>query len=128
MNRAVLAVVLATIVLPVSTQPMTGPVYMTGAYLLQLVTFPPEARGNLSPAQATDADRAYRYMDGVHDASAGKAWCDNRPHPPKPDTVYAAAIAGLRELPPPELKRNAAHLIVEIWGRRWPCTAGRSRQ
>lgn len=98
-----------------------GPVYMTGAALLELLDVPAASRGHLSPAQQANADRAYRYMDGVHDATAGTRWCDNAADPPKPDTLYAAAITGLRALPPPELKRNAAELIVRIWSQRWPC-------
>lgn len=120
MRRFGPAVALAVAALTARAEP-PAPVYMTGERLLGLLAIPPESVGNLTPAQENDLDRAYRYMDGVHDATTGKEWCDNQPHFPKPDVIYSEAGKGLKTLPPAALKRNAAHLLVEIWRRRWPC-------
>jgi hypothetical protein len=101
--------------------------WMTGARLLAMMTFPPSVKGNfdMTPEQYTDSERAGSYIEGVHDMSAGRSWCNNERYPANPDTLRDAVVIGLRTLPPEQLKRSAADLIVEIWGKRWPCTGRR---
>lgn len=127
--RAVIVFAVAASI-SVSAQPTSAPVWMTGTQLLALLTFPAHIKGNLdmSPAQYLDAERARLYIEGVHDLSAGKSWCYSRMYPPAPDTVRDAVVMGLRSLPPEQLRRNAAELMVDIWRKRWPCgRAGSAR-
>lgn len=121
--RAVLLALALAFAFPAAAQPAKVPVWMTGQALLALLTFPSSVKGGLdmSDAQFLDAERARLYIEGVHDNSAGKAWCYNTVNPPGPDAVHDAVVMGLRSMAPAQLKRNAADLIVEIWQNRWPC-------
>lgn len=108
-----------------ATTPVRATPWMTGKELLTLVTYPPDAKNNfdLNAKRYLDAERARLYIEGVHDISEGKSfWCLKKGHMPKPDVMREAVEIGLRQLPAEQLRRNAADLIVEIWGRRWPCS------
>lgn len=120
--RAALLLCLA-IALPAAAQPAGTVPWMTGERLLKMVTFPPGAKGNfdLTPDQYLDAQRARYYIEGVHDKTEGKSWCYSLRHRPGPDALLDNIYAGLRKLPPAQLKRNASDLITEIWSERWPC-------
>jgi hypothetical protein len=111
------------LVIPCSAQPVAVAPWMSGARLVAMVTFPPSAKGNLdlTPEQYLNAERARLYIEGVHDATEGKAWCYSERYRPGPDALRDDAEAGLRALPPAQLKGNAADLIVEIWRKKWPC-------
>ena len=96
---------------------------MTGQRLVDLQKTPPNAQNNLqlTPSQYLDDRRAESYMDGVHDATEGKGWCYDAKSKPKPDTIKETVIWTLRAMPPDQLKRNAADLIVEILAAKYPC-------
>jgi hypothetical protein len=114
-----------------AAQPVRATPWMTGEGLLELATYPPGAKNNfdLTPKQYLDAERARLYIEGVHDNSEGKSsWCYRKGYQPKPDVMREAVEMGLRKLPPEQLKRNAADLIVEIWGQRWPCADRKEAQ
>ncbi len=127
MKCAALFIVAALDALPAAASP--APIAMTGSMLLELITFPPDVHStfDLSPGQYLDLERGYKYLDGVRGATAGKSWCYSKQYPAKPDTMYGAAIDGLKQLPAAQLKRKAADLIVDIWSKRWPCGARRAR-
>lgn len=119
------------LVLLTTTQSVRATPWITGEELLELVTYPPSAKNNfdLTPKQYLDAERARLYIEGVHDYSEGKSsWCYSKGYQPKPDVMREAVEIGLRKLPPEQLKRNAADLIVEIWSKRWPCTDRKETQ
>jgi hypothetical protein len=88
--------------------------YLTGAELVRKLA---------SPQEAHDAEL---YIKGAHDATERKLWClrdRSWKAPPKmrsPD-LQAFALNGLRALPPAQLKRNAADLLLELWQDKWPC-------
>lgn len=115
--------------LPLYAQSLKDGPWMTGERLLRMLTYPPGAKNNfdLTPDQYIDSERARSYIDGVHDMSEGKSWCYSERYQPGDEALHADVVMGLRKLPPGQLKRNAADLIVEIWGKRWPC-ADRRRQ
>lgn len=115
-------------------QPVTVAPWMTGARLLGLYAAEP-SRAIAGPyGKYSEAERvavretvskasAAAYVDGVHDATEGKAWCYSVKASPHPDELQSEALWGLRALPPEQLKRNAADLIVDIWRKKWPCGA-----
>jgi hypothetical protein len=98
---------------PVPPLPKVAP-WMTGAQLVQKLS---------SPAEARDAEL---YIKGAHDATERKEWCfadrsGKAPPKPRPPDLQAFVLNGLHALPPAELKRNAADLIIELWQDKWPC-------
>lgn len=69
------------------------------------------------------------YISAVYDATEGRTWCRNEKNrTPKPDTLWDESRFGLHRLPPEQLKRNAAELLVEIWREKWPCPDGERRK
>lgn len=69
------------------------------------------------------------YITAAHDATEGRAWCENRKiNSPKAETLDMVSREGLWRLPPDQLKRNATDLLIEIWRERWSCPAGERRQ
>lgn len=99
--------------LPIKPIPAAAP-WMTGAQLLQKL------------ARPSDAREAEAYIEGIHDATEHKEWCHSdysgRVTPKqRPTDMLAGILDGLRALPPAQLKRNAADLVVEIWQDKWPC-------
>ena len=59
------------------------------------------------------------YLLGVLDATEGIGWCDYRTF--KTTTLGEEIFAGFKALAPPGLKARAAHVIVDILARRFPC-------
>ncbi|GAB3416578.1 hypothetical protein NX774_12290 [Massilia agilis] len=102
--------------------------WMTGERLLELAKWPDGARDNLdlTPRQNLAQQQAKLYLHGVHDATEGKAWCYSAETRPKPAVLESAALDALRSMPPSQLKRNAADLVVQAWASAWPCRGGRS--
>jgi hypothetical protein len=78
----------------------------------------------------TNRDRGQAYIDGVHDATEGVAWCYSEKYRPAPMELSSDVIWGLRAMPPVQLKGNAAELLADIWRKKWPCPpqAQRRRQ
>jgi hypothetical protein len=110
-------------------QPAHAVPWVSGAQLLELLTVPAGVPNALSmtPKQYLDAERARLYVEGVHDRAlaTGPKWCPNAQYPPKPDVMHEAVLIGLRKLPPDQLRRSAADLVIEIWSARWPCAHAR---
>lgn len=116
--------------------------WMTGEQLLRLLTplelsDMPAHPGTTLSARREMADRLSvqnarlfeGYLIAVHDSTEGKTWCENRKiNSPKAETLDSVSREGLWRLPPEQLKRNAADLLVEIWSVRWSCPAGERRQ
>jgi hypothetical protein len=121
MRAAILLWLIA--MLPAGAQPAGEFPWMTGERLLRMVTFPPGTKGNfdLTPEQYLDAEQARYYIVGVHEKTDGKSWCYSKRSRPGPDALLDDIYAGLRKLPPAQLKRNASDLITKIWSERWPC-------
>jgi hypothetical protein len=113
-----LAITLPCVAQPVSTAP-----WMTGQQLVELYNRPSGAQSR-TEATAREQLRQYQaeaYLNGVHDATEGKDWCYSTKYNPHQDELWSDALWGLRALPPDQLKRNAAELIVNIWRKKWPC-------
>ena len=92
---------------------------MTGQHIVEVTTDKPYASAEQARNQYLDEQIALGYIDGVQDASQGKAWCDTGlvvPHELRDDIILA-----LRRLPPERLKSNAAPLIIEVLSRKFPC-------
>jgi hypothetical protein len=118
-----LALLGMAIALPCVAQPVSVAPWMTGERLVELARWPAGAKDNfdLTPPQYLNQQMAKMYVHGVHDTAEGKSWCYSQRYKPKPDVLEDDALDGLRALPPEQLKRNAADLIVEIWRSKWPC-------
>ena len=88
-----------------------------------MMAYPPGAMGNfdLTREQYMDKELARLYISGVHDSTEGKSWCFSQKYRPKPDTLQGDIMAALRAMPPDQLRRNAADIIVEVWRKKWPC-------
>jgi hypothetical protein len=129
MMRTLLLLSIA-IALPCSAQPVAEIPWMTGQQLVALSAWPEGARSNidLTPQQAMNQELARMFLVGVHDATEGKTWCFSRTAKPKPDTLQDQAMRGLRALPPAQLKRSAADLVVEVWRAKYPCATERKQR
>jgi hypothetical protein len=135
MRRAILVVALA-VALPCAAQRAKEHPWMTGERLLKLYSregrdLIKEGHGRFTREELIEHHdelnemEADLYMDGVHDATEGKAWCYSKKYDPHPDTLHGQIIWELRKLPLDQLRRNAADLIAEIWASKWPCGGGR---
>lgn len=138
--RAALVFIGAMAALPATAQHADALPWMTGERLVKLL-------GSANPASikwSTDSpfrsraiaaeyldmsngEFVHGYIQAVHDATEGKEWCWSDKYSPAPDELEADARHALQRMPPSKLKRNAAALIVEVWRKRWPCTAGAPR-
>ncbi|MGH8854054.1 MAG: Rap1a/Tai family immunity protein, partial [Telluria sp.] len=126
---------------PCHAQPAATIPWMTGERLVKLL-------GNVDPATVHWApDSPFRtraiaaeyvdmsnsefvrgYIGAVHDATEGSNWCANKKSKPLPHELEADARHALQRMPGPQLKRNAADLIVELWRSKWPCHTGQWRK
>jgi hypothetical protein len=107
-----------------SAQPVSQAPWMTGEQLLRLISYA-SIQGARSPEQDMDSERARLYIDGVHDATEGKTWCYSTRYQPGREALQSDVAAGLRQLRPDQLQRDAANLIIEIWRKKWPCQGAR---
>jgi hypothetical protein len=116
------ALILAGLALatPASAQTVKQAPWMTGERLLALVAFPQPASKSKFDLDL-DEQRAKLYIHGVHDATEGDGWCYGSVRRPKPGQLEDEAIDGIKGMPPAQLKRNAADLLVEIWRVKNPC-------
>lgn len=79
--------------------------------------------------RAIDAENGRWYIHAVFDASRGSAFCFSGRQRPDDVTFYEEALGDLRKLPRTQLQgRSAAALLVEVWGRKWPCGAAAGRK
>ncbi|TFW31019.1 Rap1a/Tai family immunity protein [Massilia horti] len=118
------------VAVPCFAQPAWDGPWMTGERLLKMVTFRPDVKNNfdLTPEEYLESERARAYINGVHDTTEGRGWCYSQRYHPGPEALLDDVLVGLRKLPPQQLKRNAGDLIVEIWGRKWPCADRRKQR
>jgi hypothetical protein len=134
--RAALLLLAGAVALPAVAQHADALPWMTGERLVKLL-------GNVNPATINwTADSPFRtraaaaeyqdringefvhgYIQAVHDATEGKAWCWSEKYQPDPDELEADARHALQRMPESRLKRNAAVLIAEVWRNKWPCPA-----
>jgi hypothetical protein len=121
-DRVMRAALIASVLLaaPCVAQPVSQAPWMTGEKLLRLISYG-SLPGFQSAEKELDFERARHYIDGVHDLSEGKAWCYSARHQPGREALQSDVTYWLKKVPPDQLQRNAADLIVEIWQRRWPC-------
>jgi hypothetical protein len=109
---------------------------MTGARLLDRlesvepakVAWGPESKASREELAYLQTARNIEFVQGyiaaLYDATEGKDWCYNSKYKsPKPDTFWDESRWGLYRLPPAQLRRNAAELLVAIWREKWPCAA-----
>jgi hypothetical protein len=140
--RASLVMLLALVmVIPVSQAVAPAP-RMTGeGFLKRLENVDPASVPWGPDSKGTREELAYLhtvnnvefvrgYIDALYDATEGTAWCYRaKSKTPKPDTFWDESRWGLNRLPPEQLKRNAAALLVEIWRQKWPCApAGKGQK
>lgn len=59
------------------------------------------------------------YLPGVQDATEGSGWCDYRKF--KTATLGEEIFTGFKALEPSRQKARAAHVILEVLARRFPC-------
>jgi len=139
--RAALLAISAALALPVVAQPADLIPWMTGARLVELLGDVDQAKVHWGPdspfrSRAIAAEYfgmanrefVHGYIQAVHDATEGKAWCWSEKYKPKPDELEADARLALLRMPDTQLKRNAADLIVEVWRKTWPCTGDYGRK
>jgi hypothetical protein len=121
MMRALILLALAATTC--SAQQVRQAPWMTGADLVKLFE---HTSGATSRTSATAVEQLHQYqaeayLNGVHDATEGKDWCYSTKYSPHQDELWAEALWGLRALPPDQLRRSAAELVVEVWRKKWPC-------
>jgi hypothetical protein len=137
------ALFLALVLMTLAGQPhraTAGP-WITGERLLERLTPVAPANVTMSPASAlptrelvaehqTMMNREFvqGYIEAVHDATEGKAWCFNESYQtPSLDTLWDESRQGLRRLSAAQLERNASELLVELWRQKWPCLPDQRR-
>lgn len=76
----------------------------------------------LSAYDYMQREKAYSYLDGARDATAGSVWCDRYTRK-TPDLAYEMSDA-IAKLPTSERAKNAATLIQAILHKAYPCTKG----
>lgn len=120
--RRVSFFIAAAMAAPAMAQPVSVAPWMTGQHLVELAAWPAGARSNLdlTPQQDRDQQLAQMYVAGVHDTTEGKDWCFSAIARPKPGTLIAYALDGLRAMTPDQLKRPASDLIVQTWRSKYP--------
>jgi hypothetical protein len=109
---------------------------MTGERLLErlenidpaMVAWGPNSKGTREELAYLQTVRNIEFVQGyvaaLYDATEGRDWCYNPKYKsPKPDTFWDESRWGLHRLPPAQLKRNAADLLVAIWREKWPCVS-----
>jgi hypothetical protein len=118
------AILLAlAVAIPCAAQPVRQVPRMTGEQLVKLFERPSGAtsRTGATTVEQLHQYQAEAYINGVHDATEGRDWCYSTKYNPHQDELWAQALWGLRALPPEQLKRSAADLVVEVWRKKWPC-------
>lgn len=136
--RALLLLVLA-LTAPCSAQP-TATLQMTGEALVKLMGNVDAATVTWSPASPfrtraiaaeyidmSNGEFVRGFIQGVHDATEGKAWCPRGDVRPLPHEMDADVRYALQRLPATQLKRGAAELIAEVWRTSWPCSGSERR-
>ena len=138
MRAPILLVLIAAA--PCIAQPAAPSPQMTGEALVELM-------GNVNPAQVSwspaspfrtraiaaeyidmsNGEFVHGFIQGVHDATQGKAWCPSAKVTPLPHEMHANARRALQLLPTAELQRGAADLVTAVWRKSWPCP-GQRRQ
>lgn len=138
MRAPILFLLMAAV--PGLAQPAAPSAQMTGEALVKLM-------GNVDPAQVSwspagpfrtraiaaeyidmsNGEFVHGFIQGVHDATQGKAWCPSAKVTPLPHELEANARRALQLLPAAELKRGAADLVVAVWRKSWPCPDRRSK-
>jgi hypothetical protein len=134
--RAALLLGLA-LAMPCGAQPAAPAPQMTGEALVKLM-------GNADPATVTwsptspfrtraivaeyidlsNGEFVRGFIQGVRDATEGKAWCPRADVRPLPHEMDAEARHALQRMPAAQLKHDAAELIVEVWRASWACPGG----
>lgn len=93
---------------------------MTGETFVQML-HQPESPGTMN------REKAYSYLDGIKDATEGRAWCDID-QLKTPDLAYDLA-GEISRMTPSNKKRNAAVLLLDLLRHKFPCpgeTRGKS--
>lgn len=122
---------------PCSAQPAVPSPQMSGEALVKLMGHVDPATVTWSPASPfrsraiaaeyldmSNGEFVRGFIQGVHDATEGKAWCPSAQVRPLPHEMDADARHALQRLPAAQLQRSAADLITEAWRAAWPCPAG----
>lgn len=110
---------LACIALPVTAGAAPYAYSLSGEQFIRMMSHPAQ----LSPVQYMDRERAYSYLDGAKDATAGIAWC-----PPRPRKTFELAYDAadyLKTLTPAALQGNAATLLLTYLRSQYPCKGGK---
>lgn len=76
----------------------------------------------------SNGEFVHGYIQAVHDATEGKEWCEGKKVRPLSHELEDLTRRALQQMPDTQLKGNAADLIVELWAKKWPCTAGQRRR
>ena len=139
--RAALFMFCTGVALPAAAQHADVSPWMTGARLVKLLgnvdvrtvgwSAGSPFRSRADAAEFRDlANREFvhGYIQAVHDATEGTAWCWSDRYQPHPDELEADAREALQRMSDAQLRRNAADLIADVWRAKWPCTAGQRRK
>lgn len=136
MRIAIVLLSSVAFVAPASAQHADVLPWMTGERLLKLLgnvdprtlNWTPDSPFRTRAVSAEQLDRVNAefvrgYIQAVHDATEGKAWCWSDRYHPKPDELEDDARNALQRMTSAQLKRNAADLVTEVWLKQWPCPA-----
>lgn len=114
MRRAILLALAATL----TGMATAGPPYsyaMSGDQFVRMMTRPEP----LSSYDYMEREKAYSYLDGAKDGTAGVAWC-----PPRPRKTFELAYDAadyIKTLAPEVRKGSAAALLLIYLGSQYPC-------
>lgn len=115
------ALLLMVLPLMASAAPCAYAYSLSGDQFVEMMAHPEP----LSPAHYVDREKAYSYLDGAKDATAGTNWC-----PPKPRKTFELAYDAadyIKTLSPTVRKGNAATLLLAYLSTRYPCQNGARR-
>jgi hypothetical protein len=141
MMRGLMLLLGAAFALPAAAQHARVAPWVTGEQLLrklepvspQDVPWSPQSR--VSREELADLhthanlEYARGYVEALHDATEGKAWCYSDKHrAPNPETFWDESRWGLGRLSAAEKKHSASELLPAIWRAKWPCPAPQGRQ
>jgi hypothetical protein len=120
-SRALLALLIFVATCAAAANPrFTSPLPSTQRVFVDNINLTAEDFFSAYMSSAVEQRRyAELYLLGVLDATEGLAWCDYRRF--KTVTVGEEIFSGFKALDPSKQKARAAHVIVGILSRQFPC-------
>lgn len=106
--------------MPALTQAAPYAYSLSGNQFAQMMTHPQP----LSDEHYMEREKAYSYLDGAKDATAGNTWC-----PPRPRKTFELAYDAadyIKTLSVEQRKGNAATLLLAYLSKLYPCQGSQS--